>query len=201
MPYRYMILDSRSTAVARGYLESPPDSTVWYIRVLDGAENRVMQHEYLQLVSMDESAPAKLGRILRQKDNIIVLEPINDLDNHVQQNLRVLVKFSTYIYPLSGNWKGRLPAISHDLNCGGIAFFCAAPLEEKELLEIVIPITANPLVLKVQVLRKRPTNANIPMYSAKFVDLVREEEALVCEAVFSQQIQNREGPDDTDPLI
>lgn len=198
MAYPYMILDSRSMVVARAYLESPPDSPVWYIRVLDGGETSVMEHEYLQLVSLGESAPAKLGRILRQRDNVIVIEPMENLTNEVQEKLRVLVEFPTYIYPLTGKWKGRMPATCRDLSCGGIAFYCDAFLEEKEMLEIVIPITEKPLVLKVQILRQRPTNAKIPMYSAKFVDMVREEEAMVCEAVFGQQINNREHSDDTD---
>lgn len=198
MAYRYMILDSRSTTLARGLLDSPLDAKVWYIKVLDGGESRVMEHEYLQLVGLDEGVPAKSGRMIRQKDNMIVLEPMDDLGNEAQQNLRVPVKFSTYIYPLTGKWIGRQTAISHDLSCGGIAFSCAAPLEEKELLEIVIPITGNPLVLKAQVLRQRPTNADVRMYSAKFINLVREEEAMVCEAVFSQQILNRSSSNDMD---
>lgn len=189
MPYRYMILDSRNTAVARGYLESPPDSPVWYIKVLDGAEEKVMEHEYLQLVSMEENAPAKMGRILRCKNNVVVLEPMKDLDEAIQRDLRVEVKFNTFLYPLSGDWKGRRYAISRDLSCGGIAFFCGEPLQEKERLEIVIPITTNPLVLKLQILRRRTSNSEIPLFSAKFIDMVHEEEAAVREAVFGQQIK------------
>lgn len=192
MSYRYIILDSRSTSVARGYLESPPDSPVWYIRVLDGGEERVMEHEYLQLVSMEETAPAKIGRILRRRDNIIVLEPIEDLDAEVQRDLRVQVKFDTYIYPITGKWKGRLRVFSHDLSCGGIAILCDESLEVGEKFEIVIPITTRPLVIKAQVLRLRPSNSTIPMYSAKFIDMVREEEAMIREAVFGYQIQCRD---------
>lgn len=198
MSYRYMILDSRSTAVARGYLESPLDASIWYIRVLDGAEERVMEHEYLQLVSMEESAPAKMGRILRRRNDVISLEPIEDLDDEIQSNLRVQVKFSTYIYPQTGKCTKRLPVISHDLSCGGIAFYCSGPLEERDQFEIVIPITTQPLVLKAQILHLRPSNSNIPMFSAKFVDMVREEEAMVREAVFGRQIQMRASGEDLD---
>ncbi len=192
MAFRYMLLDSRNTTVARGYLESPPESPVWYIRVLDGGEKKVMEHEYLQLVSLDESAPDKTGRLVRCKDHVVILEPIQDLDDDVQQNLRVQVNFDSFIYPLSGKWKGRRKVVSHDLSCGGIAFYCREELQEKEELEIVVPITQNPVVLHISILRKRPSNADVQLYSAKFIDLVREEEALVREAVFGQQIQNRE---------
>lgn len=192
MSYRYMILDSQSATVARGYLESPPDSPVWYIRVLDGEEERVMEHEYLQLVSMEEHAPAKMGRILRRRDDVIVLEPIEELDSALRRDLRMQVRFDTYIYPITGKWTGRLRALSHDLSCGGVAIYCDAHLQVEEKFEIVIPITTRPLVLKAQVLRLRSNHSDIPMYSAKFIDLVREEEAMLREAVFGLQIQCRD---------
>lgn len=192
MGYPYIILDSRSVALARGYLESPVDSPLWYIKVLDGGEKQVMDHEYLQLVSLDQNAPAKMAHILRNRDNVVVVEPVEDLDSDVRVNLRVQVKFETHIFPGKGSKrKGRLKAISQDLSCGGISFCCDAELQEKEQLEIVIPITTNPLVLRIQVLRRRPSNETLPMYSAKFVDMVREEEAMVREAVFGQQIQSK----------
>jgi hypothetical protein len=191
VPYRYLILDSRSTPLARGHLETPPDAAVWQVRVLDQAVENVLNHEYLQLVSMTDHAPAKMGRLLRQHEDIISIEPIEDLDDEVLQNLRVLVKFSTYIYPLSGTWKGRIPVISHDLSCRGLSFYCSFPLEVGEVLEVVVPITDHPLILRAKVLRQRPSNSQIPLFSAHFVDLVSGEESMVREAVFGQQIQNK----------
>lgn len=191
MAFRYMLLDSRGMTVARGYLESPPDSNVWYIRVLDGGEKNVMEHEYLQLISLDENAPAKTGRLLRCREQIAILEPIQDLDDEVRENLRVQVNFDSFIYPMTGKWKGRRRIVSHDLSCGGMAFYCREALQEKEELEIVIPITQNPVVLHIRILRLRPSNSDVPLYAAKFLDLVREEEAMVREAVFGQQIQKR----------
>lgn len=191
MGYRYMILDSRSTVVARAMLESPPDAPTWYLRVMDGAAEGVMEHEYLQLVSMDESAPAKKGRVQRRREDVIVVETLDNLDDETCQNLRVQVKFTTYLFPITGHWRGRLPAISHDLSCGGVAFYCASPLAEGEQIEVIVPITSEPLVLKAEILRLRPSNSQIQLYSAKFIDMVREEEALVREAVFGQQIKNR----------
>jgi len=192
MSYRYIILDRQSTAIARGYLESPPDSPIWYIRVLDGAEERVMEHEYIQLVSMEENAPAKAGRIVKRRDSILVVEPVDSLNQELQRDLRVQVKFDTYLYPITGKWKGRIHALSYDLSCGGVAIFCKEPLEEHEQFEIVIPITSKPLVLKAQVLRRRPNLSPIPLYSAKFIEMVREQEAMIREAVFGHQIQLRD---------
>lgn len=197
MGYRYMILDSRSVTLARAYLESPPDSPLWYLKVLDGAEERVMDHEYLQLVSLEGNAPAKLARIIRTRNNVVVVEPAEDLDEDVRNNLRVQVKFDTYIYPPRGSMHaGRIKAVSQDLSCGGIAFCCDASFQEKEQLEIVVPITSQPLVLHIQILRRRPSNGKQPMYAAKFIDMVREEESMVREAVFGQQIQSKNDSDD-----
>lgn len=192
MSYRYIILDRQSTAIARGYLESPPDSPIWYIRVLDGAEERVMEHEYIQLVSMEENAPAKAGRIVKRRDSILVVEPVDSLNQELQRDLRVQIKFDTFLYPITGKWKGRIHALSYDLSCGGVAIFCKEPLEENEKFEIVIPITSKPLVLKAQVLRRRPNLSLIPLYSAKFIEMVREQEAMIREAVFGHQIQLRD---------
>lgn len=192
MSYRYIILDKQGTAMARGYLESPPESPLWYIRVLDGAEDRVMEQEYIHLVSMEENAPARAGRIVKRRDTILVVEPIDNLNQELQRDLRVQVKFDTYLYPITGKWKGRIHALSYDLSCGGVALFCQEPLEEHEQFELVIPITSQPLVLKAQVLRRRPNASPIPLYSAKFIDLVREQEAMIREAVFGHQIQCRD---------
>ncbi len=195
MAYRYIISDSRETPLARGLLESPVDAEVWYIRILDDGIEAVLDHELLQLVSMDDAAPPMMGRLQRRRDNVIVLDNLKPLDGDVRRNLRVSARFDTYLYPVSGKWKGRIPVISHDLSCGGVAFFCAFPLEAGEELEVVIPITKNPLILRIKVLRLRPSNSKIQLYATKFVDLVREEEAAVREAVFGQQIKNKKAGD------
>ena len=70
------------------------------------------------------------------------------------------------------------------------ACFCARKLEVDEVAEIVIPVTAEPLVLRVKILRERPSPEPIPLYAAEFVDMLREEENMVCEAVFSLQFRH-----------
>jgi hypothetical protein len=84
-----------------------------------------------------------------------------------------------------------MPAICNDLSSGGVAFFCVQPLEPGELLEMVLPVTKLPLLMRVQVLRIRPSNEQIPLYAAKFVDMVEGQETAIREAVFGHQIQFR----------
>lgn len=189
---RYMIADSQNEPLARAILETPPNNPVWQIRVLDHDLEQVLDHEIINLIPMNLDAPSMTGRILSSdRVDLLTLEPVDSLGDHVRQNLRVPVRFDSFIYPISGNWKGRLPIISHDLSCGGIAFFCNFQLRIAEVVELVVPITSQPLILKTQILRLRPAYSNIPLYSAKFVDMIHDEEVLVRESVFSQQIQNQ----------
>ena len=193
MGCRYMIADSQNEPLCRAVLESPPDAAVWRLRVLDGGLSRVLEHEVVNLISTGENAPDMTGRILSSnREDILEVEPADLLGEALRQNLRVPVRFDSFLSPVSGTWTGRVPVVCHDLSCGGIAFFCDFPLQLGEVAEVVVPITAQPLILRAKILRRRPSNSVVPLYSAKFVDMIHDQEVLVREAVFSQQIANRD---------
>ena len=83
----------------------------------------------------------------------------------------------------------RSPIKAKDLSCGGIAFWSPILLEDREIVEMVLPVTDSPLVVKSQILRVLPDEASDqPLYASKFVDLIHDEEALIRKAVFSIQI-------------
>lgn len=187
----YMIYDSQNEPLARAVLESPPESAVLRFQVLDGDLNEVLEHEIVNLIATDSDGPDMTGRIL-SSDHVssVEIEPVDLLGESLRQNLRVPVRFDSFLYPVSGSWTGRVPIICHDLSCGGIAFFCNFQLRIAEIVEVVIPITSQPVILRAMILRLRPSNSNIPLYSAKFVDLIHDEEVIVREAVFSQQLAN-----------
>lgn len=189
--YRYMLSDSQNEPLARASLETPPSAKIWRLRLPDGELSQVLEHEIVNLIAIDADCPNMIGRIL-SSDHIdsIEVEPLNEAGESPRQNLRVPVRFDSFIYPVSGSWTGRAPIICHDLSCGGLAFFCNLPLEIAETVETVIPITSQPVILRTQILRRRASNSNIPLYSAKFVDLIHDEEVIVREAVFSQQLAN-----------
>ena len=179
MSYKYMLLDSRGAPVAQGVSEDGPEKNVWQLRIAHGDIKRVLGHEYISLVGTSEQFPAMEGRIVRCRDNLVSVESVRMLGEEV-----------SFLYPVSGRWRGRMPVLSNDLSCGGVAFFCARKLEVDEVAEIVIPVTAEPLVLRVKILRERPSPEPIPRYAAEFVDMLREEENMVCEAVFSLQFRH-----------
>lgn len=186
---QYLLLDSRNAPLARGELMNAPDSPTWQVRILDDKLSEVMEHEEIQLISMSDSWPPLLGRILRGRSDWVEVQKLKALDSDRRQNLRIPTHFSSFLYPRTGRWKGRRDMTANDLSCGGIAFFCKEPLSVGEELEIVVPITSQPVILRGKILRQRPTDReDAVMYAAKFVDMCNDEEVLVREAVFNIQL-------------
>lgn len=192
MAYRYIISDSRDTPLARAVLENAPDAKVWLVRILDEGVEAVLEHEVFKLIGLDEGAPDIAGKILRRRGDIVTLEPIQSLGEEIRNNLRVSIRFQSFIYSLSDRWEGRREITGHDLSCGGIAFFCQEELVPGEDFEVVLPITEPPLLLQARIIRLRPSNGQVQLYAAKYIDLLPEQEALVREAVFGLQIQHRD---------
>lgn len=186
-----LILDSKYVPQARGILESPFDAPHIHVRILDGKTDEVFTHSVIQVITMQPDAPARLGRIIGRRGDVMVLEPLRALGAEVRENLRMPVAFESFVYPLTGEWHGRIPVQGRDLSCGGISFYAAFLFEEGEQIEIVIPITANPLILKCEILKLRTANKDLQIYAAKFIDMIDDEESRVREAVFSIQLQNR----------
>ena len=187
---RYLLLDSKGTPLSRAELLSPAEAQSWQVRLLDDKMDQVLAHGVVQLVGMAESAPSLLGRITGHREDRLTVEKLRSLGAQARQNLRVPVDFLTYIYPVSGNWRGRCTVIGNDLSCGGISFFCGTQLPPGERIEIVIPI-ATPLILTCELLRVREEPDRRYFYAGKFVDSLDEEETLVREAVFNIQLQRR----------
>lgn len=119
-----MITDSRSNPLSRGILENSPSEGIWYVRVLDGGMARVREHKIVQLIGMADELPGMTGSIVGSHgDDVLIVEHIRSLGIEARQNLRVPVRFDSFLYPVSGSWKGRRAIVSQDLSCGGIAFF------------------------------------------------------------------------------
>ena len=100
----YLLLDSRNAPLARGELLTNPDAPTLQVRVLDHKISDVMNHEEIQLVPMGVNGAALLGRIVRSRNDNIVLEKLQSLDNDMRQNLRIPTDFRSFIYPITGRW-------------------------------------------------------------------------------------------------
>ncbi|NBI67703.1 PilZ domain-containing protein [Pseudoflavonifractor sp. 60] len=185
----YLVLDSKGTPLANAVLESPPNAEVLQIRVLNDKVDDVAAHREIQLIGIDDSTPNRIGVIVRQREDQLVIQPTAALDSNARENLRILTDFSSVMYPVSGSWKGQKAVRAKDLSCGGVAFYTTAPLVHREIVELVLPVTDHPLVVKTQVIREVKEEGSPPLYAAKFVDLIQDEEALIRKAVFSIQIR------------
>ena len=185
----YLILDSKGTPLANALLVSPPDAEMLQIEVLNGKVDDVAAHREIQMIGIDDSTPNRIGVIVRQRNDSLTVQPTAALDANARENLRILTNFASVMYPVSGRWKGQKAVRGKDLSCGGVAFYTAVPLEEREIVEIVLPVTDEPLVVKTQVIRIVQESGGLPLYAAKFVDLIHDEEALIRTAVFSIQIR------------
>ena len=159
--------------------------------VLDNDVEKVARHEVIVLMSMSGSEPPLQCRIVRQRGDRVALEKIASLDPDLRRNLRVPIKFDTFIYPITGRWRGRRAVQSIDLSCGGVAFYGDGGLEAGEKLEMVIPVTEEPVILRCEVLRRKELRNDKLLYAVKFVDMCEDEEVTVREAVFSIQLENR----------
>ena len=189
MAHKYLVLDSLGRPVARCMSPEGLDAPVWRLEASDEDLERILSHKNVTLVGTAEKWAAAEGRIVRHEGNQVWVEPIRELDGAVRENLRMPVQFQSFLYPVSGKWKGRRLVLSRDLSCGGVAFYCAQNLEEGEIAQIVVPVTAQPLLLDLKVLHRRPSTEPVPLYAAEFVDLLREEESMIREAVFNLQLR------------
>ena len=194
--HTYLILDTQNHALANGELATPADAVPMRLNVLHNKVDNVMAHEVITLFSSSSEEPPIQCRILRQRGDTVLLEKIATLDPEVRRNLRVPVKFDTFLYPLpSSSWGGRRTAKSIDLSCGGIAFYADCQLELHEQMEIVVTPTEEPVILRCEILRKQELQNDRFMYATKFVDMCEDEEVVVREAVFSLQLQSRDAQD------
>ena len=190
----YLLLDSVNHPLARGRLEGPAAGDTRQLMVMDNDVDKVACHEVIVLMSMSGSEPPLQCRIVRQRGDRIALEKIASLDPDLRRNLRVPIKFNTFIYPITGRWQGRREIQSIDLSCGGVAFYGDEGLEIEERLELVIPVTEEPVILRCQILRKQELRNDKLLYATKFVDMCEDEEVTVREAVFSIQLESRSAP-------
>lgn len=190
----YLLLDSVNTPLAKGKLEGPANGSILQLLVLDNDVEQVACHEVIVLMGVGSNEPPLQCRILRQRGDRVALEKIATLDPEVRRNLRVPIKFDTFIYPLTGRWRGRRAVQSIDLSCGGVAFYGDEGLEIGERMEIVIPVTESPVILRSEILRRQELRNGKLLYATKFVDMCEDEEVTVREAVFSIQLQSRPDP-------
>lgn len=195
MPQRYLISDNDHNPIAQATLLNTPRSNPLVLSVSEKAFDKVLTFKDINLISLDDDesfAGRLLGRSLTGSCRIEV-EPLERLGREARQNLRVPISFESLMYPVSGKWRGQRRFISRDLSCGGLAMASPIELAVGEELELVLPVTAEPLLIHAKVLRPLPVEAPgaAAVYATKFINLTYDEEAMISQAVYSIQLADR----------
>ncbi len=187
---RYLILNTQSIPVGHCTCRDDPDTEIWRLEVDYADAPKLWNMKDIRLVGAAEYCVAVEGLILRwDGDTVAMVQMTKRLGQELRQNLRLPVRFESFLYSAKKP-QGRLPIFSFDLSCGGISFFCAKALPDGMRGQVVIPVTSQPLVLNIEIIRRCSSKESVPMYAAKFVDLLREEENMVREAVFGLQFHH-----------
>ncbi len=184
MAFKYKILDSADRFLGIAFSDDSYQKPLWRLTFSEADCQNVLKHEFVKLVCPSTEIPPIEGRVLYNHGNVVTVRGMR-----IRENLRIPVKFDTFILPIDGKWVARRKIRSHDISCGGFAFYSEEELQKDEVFETVIPITTQPLVLRVKVLRKDKisSTSNKFLYAAEFLDMLHEEEILVREAVFLLQ--------------
>lgn len=189
----YLLLDNDGAAIAQAKVEGSTDTDNWQMKVLDGKIDDVAEYETVRLMSITDCAPSYEGKVMRCRNDMVQLEVkrIVSTVNDKRKNLRVPTGFKSYIYPVSGRWRGRRDIKAIDISCGGIAFFNDGKIDRGEVIEVVVSVTAQPLIVRCEILRTNESESGDRMYAGKFVGLCEDEEVFLRESVFALQFKSR----------
>lgn len=188
MDRSYLLMNEQDKAVGKAALASSLEGEVIQFRLQVERGTPVEEGQILRFIGNEESTPDFVGEIQRRRGDQIAVRATAPLDKAARKNLRVDIQFSSLLYPVSGNWKGQRMIRGENLSCGGVGFYCTEKLQVGEIVQIVLPMTDNPLLLQAEVLRIHTDRGPVPLYGSRFVDMIHDEEALVRRAVFDIQL-------------
>ena len=142
MELLYLILDAEGVPLTQGVLENLPNASTLQFRLPEenGEELAALPGlaggAEVQMVGLDDSSIAHRGVVTRRRGNRLAVRTTADLGPEARENLRIQTNFRSVIYPVSGAWQGRRTVWGYDLSCGGVAFYCAQPLDIGEVAEL-----------------------------------------------------------------
>ncbi len=184
-----LILTSRGEPIAEGVMGNA-ESGQLSVKVLNDEVNLVAAHEIVQIVGMGDGSIPQQCMLTEIRGNYVILNVLSDLNAKMRSNIRISTRFDSFLYPVSGAWKGRRDLTSVDISCGGLAFYSTDEMEEGERVEVVIPVTSSPLLIQMEILSKQDLKSERAFYKAKFVDMHHDQECMIREAVFGIQLDN-----------
>ena len=189
MSTTYLLLSSDHTALAKGTAEGPALRDTLRLKIRDRQAESVAAHQIIIVLSEEPGEAPLQCHLVERSGDTVTLRKMMQLDTEFRRSLRIPVRFDSFIYPVDGSFRGRMELRSIDLSHGGIAFRAAEGLEIGQVAEVVVPVTTEPLIVRMQILRVQRLSNGEVYYAAKFVDLQEDEENLLCKAVFGIQLE------------
>ena len=176
------------------------------ILVDSGADKVVMQVnenikslgglEVVKFHKMQSYAETYQGHIAQVTANTVTINNVVNISAQMRSELKVKIRFETHLTKVSVlgevENQGSIPIVSRDISCGGICFMAKADLDVEDTYEIVIPITAEPILADLKIVRKEfLPEEKLFVYGSKFIDFNIHGERILREAVFKLQMRHR----------
>ena len=189
MSKMYLLSGSDRVVLAKGMLEVPVSGDTVRLKICDSKAETVAEHQIIIIMGEEAGELPTQCHLVERSGDVITLRRMMQLDSEYRRSLRIPVRFDSFIYPLDDSFKGRKLLRSIDLSHGGIALYSDDGMKIGDVLEVVIPVTVQPLIVKMRILRRQELANGRTYYAAAFVDLQEEEEAMICKAVFGIQLE------------
>jgi len=189
MSKMYLISGSDRVVLAKGTLEVPASGDTIRLKIGDGKAETVAEHQIVIIMGEEAGEMPIQCHLVERSGDVIALRKMMQLDSEYRRSLRIPVRFDSFIYPVDDSFKGRKLLRSIDLSHGGIAFYSDEGMKIGDILEVVIPVTTQPLIVKMKILRRQELANGRTYYAAEFVDLLEDEETMICKAVFGIQLE------------
>ncbi|MFI3249629.1 MAG: hypothetical protein R3Y07_01535 [Eubacteriales bacterium] len=193
---QFLILDLDQSTLTTGTLRSPPRGGIFDLEIPEEDSVLLEDAGQLQFIGFTPNTPSFLGEIVRMRTSSISVRNIQRLGHLPEETLQVNHPFESFVYPVTGSWKGRCPISVSTLGCGGINFTSVHILEAREMLEVVVPIKGGDSLLvkgKIVYPTTADTHEESPpyLYKLKFITGVESMETLIRQEVLYRQLKNR----------
>lgn len=157
------------------------------VRALNGL-NLVKFHK------MQSYAEIYQGQIQDIKGNIVSLGDVFNISAQMRKEIKVKIHMETDLIKTFPEEEQKIPftipIVVNDISCGGMGFVSKSDLTKEGTYEVVIPITTDPIILDVGIVRKEfQPDKNLYVYGSKFIDFNIVCERLLREAIFRLQMR------------
>lgn len=188
MQDKVQILNDKNECVANGCLQHMDnDKVVLSLEPSDMTEEIKMLYE-IRFRVMGSYKDIYDGKVSRIADNKIYIWELKNSDIQRRQDVKLDIGYETTIsFHHEGQVRNLLVKVK-DISTGGLQFICKSNLNMELVYETIIPITREPIVMSLEIIRKTVVEGNdCFLYGGKFIDIDAEEEKILREVIFRLQ--------------